>query len=212
MAVQPAAGGREPDGRLQVADLQDVGGPMLKIRLALSIPVLLALLATPAPLRAQKTSHDYDPGVDFSRFRTYAWTEGKPAPEQFLHQRIVAAIESQLAAKGLTRSDTDPDLYVTYHAVMDVQRSITGFRTGTGIGPFGWGWGGGLDSINLNLNEVPIGTLVIDVGDAAKHQLVWRGLAVKEIDFHAKPEKRDAGVVKAVAKILKNYPPKSPVP
>jgi len=182
---------------------------MMRNRLApLAIAVLFALLAAPALLRAQKTSYDYDSAVDFSRFRTYAWKEGTPAPEAFLHQRIVAAIESQLAAKGLTRSDTDPDLYVAYHTAMEVQRSVTGYRSG-GFGPLGGPWGGGLDSINLNLNEIPVGTLVIDVADAARDHLVWRGMGVKDIDFHAKPEKRDAGIVKAVAKILKHYPPES---
>ena len=151
----------------------------------LALTVLLGLLATPAQLRAQKTSYDHDPSADFSRFRTYAWTQGTPAPEAFLHQRIVAAIDSQLAAKGLTRSDANPDLYVTYHTVMDVQKSITGF--GTNHGPFGFGWGGGLDSINLNLNEVPVGTLVIDLGDAATRHLVWRGMGVQDVDVHAKP-------------------------
>jgi hypothetical protein len=183
----------------------------MRTRPTLAITVLLALLATPTLSRAQKISYDFNPAADFSRFRTFAWREGTPAPEQFLHQRIVAAIESQLAAKGLTRSDTDPDLYVTYHAAMEVQKSITGFGSGIGHGPLGWGWGGGLDTINLSLNEIPVGTLVIDLGDAAKQELVWRGMGVKEVDFHAKPEKRDAGIVKAVEKILKNYPPKSGV-
>jgi hypothetical protein len=170
--------------------------------------VVLGLLAATAPSRAQQTSYDFDPGATFSTFRTYVWKTGTPAPEHFLHQRIVAAIDAQLAAKGLTRTDTNPNLYVTYHAVMDVQKSITGF--GTGHGPFGWGWGG-LDTINLNLNEIPVGTLVIDLGDAAREQLVWRDMGVKNIDFHAKPEKRDAAIAKAVEKILKNYPPKSGV-
>lgn len=181
----------------------------MKIRPALTMTVLLALLATPALLLAQKTSHDFDPTANFSGFRTFAWREGTPAREPFLHQRIVSAIESQLAAKGLTRSDTDPDLYVTYHAAMEVHKSVTGFAGGIGGGPLGWRWGGGLDSINLNLNEIPVGTLVIDLADAAKQHLVWRGMGVKELDFHAKPEKRDAAIVKAVGKILKNYPPKS---
>jgi hypothetical protein len=173
----------------------------------LAITALLCLLATPAQLRAQKTSYDYDPAADFSGFRTYAWTAGTPAPEPFLHQRIVAAIDSRLAAKGLTRSDTSPDLYVAYHTVMDVQKSITGF--GTSHGPLGVGWGGGLDSIDLNLNEVPVGTLVIDLADAATRHLMWRGMGVQDIDVHAKPEKRDASIGKAVAKILENYPPQS---
>ena len=54
-----------------------------------------------------------------------------------------------------------------------------------------------------------MGTLVIDVLDATREQLVWRGVGVKELDIDTKPEKRDEAVVKAVDKILKNYPPKA---
>jgi len=37
---------------------------------------------------------------------------------------------------------------------------------------------------------------------------VWRGLASKQIDTKAKPEKRDKNVASAVKKVLKNFPPK----
>jgi hypothetical protein len=44
--------------------------------------------------------------------------------------------------------------------------------------------------------------------DPAAKQLVWRGTASKTIDPKAKPEKRQKNLQKAVAKLLKNYPPK----
>jgi len=49
---------------------------------------------------------------------------------------------------------------------------------------------------------------VIDVADAKKGQMVWRGMGTKEIDPQIKPEKRDKNINNAVAKIFKNYPPK----
>jgi hypothetical protein len=45
------------------------------------------------------------------------------------------------------------------------------------------------------------------MNDSAKHDLVWRGVASKTIDPKAKPEKRQKNLDKAVAKLLKNYPP-----
>ena len=168
--------------------------------------VLLVLLALPAIVLAQKTSFDFDTTANFSRYRTYAWKPGTPAGEHFLDKRIVAAIESQLAAKGLTRNESSPDLYVRYHVGLGVQRSVNGFASGPGGA---YGWRGSFDSIDLQLNEMAMGTLVIDVLDAAKEQLVWRGVGVKELDIDTKPEKRDEVVAKAVDKILKNYPPKA---
>jgi hypothetical protein len=37
---------------------------------------------------------------------------------------------------------------------------------------------------------------------------VWRGVASKTLDPEAKPEKQEKNLRKAVAKVLKNYPPK----
>ena len=44
--------------------------------------------------------------------------------------------------------------------------------------------------------------------DSAGKQLVWRGMASKQIDPKAKPEKRQKNLDKGMAKLLKNYPPK----
>ena len=38
--------------------------------------------------------------------------------------------------------------------------------------------------------------------------LVWRGTASKTLDQKAKPDKQEKNLKKAVAKLLKNYPPK----
>jgi hypothetical protein len=176
----------------------------MKIQRVFRSIVLMACLGLPAIVQAQKTSYDFDRTTDFSKFKTFAWAKGTPALEPFLDKRIVASIESQLAARALTRSDGNPDVYVLYHVVLGVQKSVTGF--GSGSGPFGWH--GGFDRFDARLNDIPVGALVIDLADAAKRELVWRGVGMNEIDITAKPEKRDAAIDKAVEKILKNYPPK----
>jgi hypothetical protein len=43
--------------------------------------------------------------------------------------------------------------------------------------------------------------------DSAHRDLVWRGVASKSLDPKAKPEKQQKNLTKAVAKMLKNYPP-----
>jgi hypothetical protein len=58
------------------------------------------------------------------------------------------------------------------------------------------------------VRDILIGTLVIDMADAKKGQVTWRGMGVKEVDTQAKPEKRDKSITSAVNKIFKNYPPK----
>jgi hypothetical protein len=177
----------------------------MKRLIGLAATVLLASLGRPAMVQAQKTSYDFDGTVPFSNFRTYAWTAGTPAGEPFFDRRVQMAIDSQLTAKGLTKSETNPDLYVRYHVGLGMQRSATGWVDGAG-GLYGWRGGSG--SVDLRFNELPMGALVIDLIDNALQQLVWRGVGTKEVDLGGNPEKRNAAIAKVVEKILKNYPPK----
>jgi Domain of unknown function (DUF4136) len=182
----------------------------MKIKAAFWSFALIACLGLPAIVQAQKTSFDFEQSTIFAKFKTFRLVKGTPelepvVLEPFLDKRIVASIESQLAARALARSDENPDVYVLYHVVLGVQKSLTGF--GSGSGPFGWH--GGFDTFDARLNDIPVGALVIDLANAATRELVWRGVGMNEIDVTAKPEKRDAAIDKAVEKILKNYPPKS---
>ena len=43
--------------------------------------------------------------------------------------------------------------------------------------------------------------------DAKDKDLVWRGVVSKTLDPKAKPDKQEKNLTKAVAKLLKNYPP-----
>jgi hypothetical protein len=52
-----------------------------------------------------------------------------------------------------------------------------------------------------------VGQLAVDMYDPPHHDLVWRGVASKTLDPKAEPEKREKNLRKAVAKLLKNYPP-----
>ena len=52
-----------------------------------------------------------------------------------------------------------------------------------------------------------VGELVLDMYDSKKKELVWRGVASKTLDPKVKPDKRQKNLEKAVAKLLKNYPP-----
>ena len=57
-------------------------------------------------------------------------------------------------------------------------------------------------------STVYVGQLDLSMYDPAQKQLVWRGVATKTLDPKAKPEKKEKNITKAVAKLLKNFPPK----
>ena len=177
---------------------------------ATRIPLMMLLLAlAPALAFAQKTSYDFDKGANFGGFHTYALKEGTPAGNSLVDKRLVEAIQTQLAARGLKPDAANPDLFVVYHVAVDKKQELTGYTTGYGgYGGYGWRWGGGMSTTNVQVNEILVGTLIIDMASAASKELVWRGMGVKEIDPQAKPDKRDKNINNVVTKILKNYPPK----
>jgi len=166
--------------------------------------LLAGLLLVPMVLLAQKTSFDYDKTANFSTLKTYALKDGKKVGDPLIDKRIEAAIEAELAAKGLTPAASAPDLSVTYHVAFDKKQDITAYSTG-GAGYYRWG--GGWGTTDVRVNEILMGTLVVDIADAKKNELVWRGIGVKEVDVQAKADKRDKNINSAVKKILKNFPP-----
>jgi Domain of unknown function (DUF4136) len=176
------------------------------------VVLALAALLAPAVVLAQKTSYDFDKSANFASYKTYALKDGTKVGQPLIDDRIVAAIEAQLAAKGLKKVDANPDVFVVYHTAFDKQKDISTFSSGYGggYGGYGWRYGGGWGSemSTTQVRDILVGTLVIDVADAAKGQMVWRGMGVKEVDTQAKPEKRDKSINNAVTKIFKNYPPK----
>lgn len=162
----------------------------------------VALLGTMA--LAQSVSYDYDRAVDFARYRTYAWVRGTNLNDELNHKRVVRAIDSQLALKGLGRVETElgADMLVAYHASFDDHLQITGMSSGFGAPRFGNVTG------MATTQKVVSGTLVVDMMDGKTRTIVWRGFAERDLNPTANPEKREKNITKAVEKIFKNYPPK----
>jgi hypothetical protein len=176
------------------------------------ITLVCAGLLMPAVVLAQKVSYDYEKTANFAAFKTYAHKEGTKVGQQLIDDRIVTAIDTELAAKGLTKVESNPDVFVVYHMAFDKEKDISTYSSGYGggYGAYGWGWGGGWagGTTTTQVRDILVGTLVIDLADAKKGQLAWRGVGVKEVNTQANPEKRDKSINNAVKKIFKNYPPK----
>jgi hypothetical protein len=126
---------------------------------------------------------------------------GGISDDQLLDQSIKRAVDEQLAQKGLTKVEKNADLQVAYHAALREEKSIN---------LFGSGWrGGGLmnGSVQGQTSAIPVGTLVIDIYDPARKQLIWRGDASKTLDIKKDPNKNYKTLQKAMEKLFKNYPP-----
>jgi hypothetical protein len=165
----------------------------------------------PAVAAAQKTTYDYDKTAPFATYKTYAFKTGAATGDPLVDARVVAALEYELALKGLSKTDRAPDVYVLFHMSFDKEKDISTYSLGPAYGGYGWGWGFGWGSTHtdVRVREILVGTLVVDVVDAQRQQVAWRGLATKEIDPTAEPGERDRAIAKALAKIMRHYPPGS---
>lgn len=123
--------------------------------------------------------------------------------DQLLDEDIKRAVDEQLAQKGFTKVDKNADVLVSYHAALHQELSMN--LSASGWGGRGSGmWNG---SALGQTSTIPVGTLVVDLYDPARKQLIWRGDATKSIEVKKDPNKNYKNLEKAVAKLLKNYPP-----
>jgi hypothetical protein len=160
----------------------------------------MAILSTSAA--AQDVSYDFDKSADFSSLHDYAWVRGTPVNDELSHKRVVDAIETQLAAKGLHQADgrESADVLIAYHAVFARDLAIHGMSSG---------WGGYRLSRTgtARAEQVVVGTLVVELIDAKTGSTIWRGIATRDVDVKASPEKREKNINKAAEKLFKHYPP-----
>jgi Domain of unknown function (DUF4136) len=165
---------------------------------------------------AQEVRTNYMPGTDFSKYHTYAWVDevkGVPRvggqPDQILDTQVKQAVDSQMAAKGITKvADSDKaDFLLGYQLAIAREKQINGFASGWG--GYGWGgpWGGGLDSFSATTSTINIGTFVLGIYDPAAKKLIWIGAAQHTLDPSKKQEKNQERLNKGAQKLLKDFPP-----
>src|SRR5512143_2366607 len=167
--------------------------------------MLLAILSVAALAVAcstLQTGADYDPSTDFSRYKTWDLKDDGSINNPILIRRIESAVGTELAKKGMTRDQRNPDLWVAVHGRLSKQTQIHTYDSGWG---YGWRWGGGMTTSTVT--EVPVGTLIVDLVDANRKELVWRGTASDTLDPNASPEKKEKNLQEAMAKLLAGYPP-----
>ncbi len=147
-------------------------------------------------------AYDVDKTFDFTKVKTYAFSpDVANLPVQELNRnRIIAAVEKELTARGLSKSD-NPD------AIIDLQLKTANrqeaYTTSTG-GYRGYGWAGGMQTTTIE-NYVE-GSLFISM--ISGKNLVWQGRGTKTVDENASPEKRESNINWAIQQIFLKYPVK----
>ena len=175
------------------------------------------LLSWGVSARAQNVRYNFAAGTDFSKYKTYKWVRVPNAqyPNQILDGQIMQSIDAQLALKGLSKTESDsPDLYVAYQAAVSREQQWNSYSTDMGGGGWGYGrwggwggYGGGMSTTTTTSSTINIGTINLDIYDVAAKNQIWRGAASKTLGSGKDPKKVQKNLDKAMAKLLKNYPP-----
>lgn len=179
------------------------------------LSIMLLLIAASSAI-AQDVRFNFDKSANFANYKTYKWVALKDATQLngMVESQVKAAIDAELAQKGLNKVESDDaNLFIGYQAAVGQEKQFSSYSTDWGYGP-GWGragWygGGGMGSSTTTgqTSTIYVGQLALDMYDSAQKDLVWRGVVSKTLDPKAKPDKQQKNLTKAVAKMLKNYPP-----
>ena len=179
-----------------------------KIAAAVSLFLLTLILA---PRVMAKINVDFDPTLDFSKFKTFAYIGGVNTLEfrqlnpNLISDRVHAGVSQALTARGLkeAKPDQQPDLVVRYWA--NSQSQIVSPSAGT-WGQFGqyvsdyWAY-----TYDLMRSESALdASLVIDLIDAKRKDLAWRlYMEQKIVDDDSIWNK----VLNEISKGFESYPP-----
>jgi hypothetical protein len=154
---------------------------------------------------------DQDATAALDRYRAYAWRQEPPIAKPLLKQRVVAAVDAELAGKGWRRvPEAEADVVLVGNVSVRDEQSIDAFYDGPDW--TGWGWRGavgpGPGLGHVEVRTYRIGTLVLDMFDVGTRQAVWRATAEGSVPATEARMNRDA--LAAVAAMFRDFPPARP--
>lgn len=162
---------------------------------------------------------DFDKKIDFKKYKTFRFEPGKiirrlglkDTSTTFLNRYVDEAVTQSLLAKGLSVSQHNPDLVITYLAGAREKQEVQNYMSNPGFyayaGFYGYGMGGwwGPRWNNFWVRNYEEGTVIIDIYDAHKAELIWRAYAISSINnFNEKKF-----VEKQIKKTFKHFPPRT---
>jgi Domain of unknown function (DUF4136) len=168
----------------------------------------MALMFTAASF-AQQVKTDYDRNADFSQYKTYSWANVHTEDALWV-DRIKAAVNSALAAKGLTQVESGGNVSIMAMEMTQSHQTLNTYYDNFG-GGWGWrgGWGGGFGNgfgeSTTTESTYRVGTLVVDLFDSNTKKLIWRGSASDTLSD--KSDKNIKNLDKGVEKMFERFPP-----
>jgi hypothetical protein len=173
-----------------------------------SIRKTVAILAITISLAAvsftQDTRSDYDRNTDFSQYKTFSF-EKVQTEHPFWSDRVRSAVAAALTAKGLVQVSSAGDIAIIAIGMTKDQQTLDSFYESYANG-WGWNWGGGYGEETTTPAVYSVGSLVVDLFDAKKKKLIWRGSETNALSDQS--SKSIKYFNKGVEKLFRQYPPK----
>lgn len=149
-----------------------------------------------------RVATDYDTKADFNQYKTFAFYKkgiDKVDISDLDKRRILRAIEAEMLAKGMTKSE-NPDVIVNIFA-----KSIKKVKVYDDYNYFWRPWYYG-PNFGTRIKQYNEGTLFVDLIDNKKKELVWQGIGSGALVMN-NPAKKDARIKEFVGEIMAKYPP-----
>jgi hypothetical protein len=167
----------------------------------MKLPIVVVLLALAVgPILAQKIDVEFDESANFERYKTFHIVEGQlnakaaALNSDLTRRKIENEIRKRLTEKGLMEVESKPDLNV---------RFTLGQARKTEVEAYPAGWRGlGTRRVRVAYTQ---GTLVINLRDTSRKELVWRSIAEEE---KSDPLQISQHLDDMVRKSIDKYPPK----
>jgi hypothetical protein len=163
----------------------------------LIVALFIANLATSCS--TIKVSTDYETQTDFSKYKTFAFYKtgiDKAQISDIDKRRIMRAIETELIAKGMSKSN-EPDVLISIFTKARKQVDVYENRSPYYYDPYH----------RQQISKYTEGTLFIDVIERNGKKLVWQGVGSGFLTMSSKPKRKEASIQNFVKQILKKYPP-----
>jgi hypothetical protein len=153
-------------------------------------------------------TNDYNPESDFTVYNTFNIYDGVIKDSELENvplakKRVLEAIANEMQKKGLTITDSsNASLIILAHGGTADKMNVTDYGYGYG----GW-WGPSPYGRDIDVSYYTQASLIIDLVDNSKNELIWRGIGTAALQDRGTPEERQAFIDEAVATILDQYPP-----
>jgi hypothetical protein len=186
---------------------------MLSIKPRLTAAFAVAAIALAGCASGPDIRADYDKAADFGKYRTYGFvTQAGTDSGDFRSlatQMLQNAASREMEARGYTRAE-NPDLVINFKGQLEEKVDIESTPApyyGPGWGYRGW-YGapyGGYGGSEVTTRRYNVGTLVVDVVDREKRQVVFQG-AISDVVTKEMQQNREASINAAVAHVFSKYP------